>query len=102
MERIHTEKSGTHQKTNTWNGVAISLLVIGLIGGLNWGLIGLFNFNLVAAIFGTGALARVLYVVVGLCSAAAFFFLPKLRYMDEGRKSARTTHIETTRTGVRP
>jgi len=43
--------------------VAILLVV----GGLNWGLVGLFNFDLVAAIFGDGALlARVVYLLVGL------------------------------------
>ncbi len=43
--------------------VAILLVV----GGLNWGLVGLFNFDLVAAIFGNGAfLARIVYILVGL------------------------------------
>lgn len=38
-----------------------------LIGGLNWGLIGFFNFNLVAAIFGEGsALSHVIFALVGL------------------------------------
>jgi uncharacterized membrane protein YuzA (DUF378 family) len=39
-----------------------------VIGGLNWGLVGLFQFDLVAAIGGGmgGALARIIYVVVGL------------------------------------
>ena len=44
--------------------IVASLLVV---GGLNWGLVGLFNFDLVAAIFGGGAaLARIVYIVVGL------------------------------------
>ena len=44
--------------------IVASLLVI---GGLNWGLVGLFNFDLVANIFGGGAaLARIVYIVVGL------------------------------------
>jgi len=44
--------------------------VLLVVGGLNWGLVGLFNFDLVAAIFGTGApLARVVYLLVGLSAA---------------------------------
>ena len=43
---------------------AIALVVI---GALNWGLVGLFNFNLVAALFGSGsALSRLVYVVVAI------------------------------------
>ena len=38
-----------------------------IVGGLNWGLVGAFNFDLVATIFGAGSLlARLVYVVVGL------------------------------------
>jgi uncharacterized protein len=44
--------------------VAAVLLVV---GGLNWGLVALANFDLVAAIFGAGTpLARVVYALVGL------------------------------------
>ncbi|MBL7106537.1 MAG: DUF378 domain-containing protein [Phycisphaerae bacterium] len=38
-----------------------------IIGGLNWGLVGIFNFNLVNAIFGEMTfLSRLIYVLVGL------------------------------------
>lgn len=44
--------------------IALFLIVIGAI---NWGLIGLFNFNLVDTIFGTASLiSRVIYVLVGI------------------------------------
>lgn len=36
------------------------------VGGLNWGLVGLFNFNLVEMLFGTGMLANLVYVLVGI------------------------------------
>ncbi|PIQ82254.1 MAG: DUF378 domain-containing protein [Candidatus Omnitrophica bacterium CG11_big_fil_rev_8_21_14_0_20_64_10] len=36
------------------------------IGALNWGLVALFNFNLVAQILGAGTLAKAVYVLVGL------------------------------------
>jgi uncharacterized membrane protein YuzA (DUF378 family) len=43
--------------------------VLLIVGGLNWGLVGVFNFDLVAAIFGAGsALSRIVYTIVGLCA----------------------------------
>lgn len=51
-------------KLSSLDWVAIVLLVV---GGLNWGLVGLFKFDLVAAIFGNfSVLSRIVYVVVGL------------------------------------
>ncbi|MEK6925981.1 MAG: DUF378 domain-containing protein [Nanoarchaeota archaeon] len=41
-------------------------MVLVIIGGLNWGLVGLFNFNLVETIFGVGTVADVVYTLVGL------------------------------------
>lgn len=44
-----------------------------LIGAINWGLIGLFNFNLVSFIFGEmSTISRIIYALVGL-SAIGFF-----------------------------
>ncbi|MCC6552042.1 MAG: DUF378 domain-containing protein [Polyangiaceae bacterium] len=42
-------------------------IVLAVIGAINWGLVGLFNFNLVAAIFGQmTTVSRIIYVLVGL------------------------------------
>ncbi len=42
------------------------LLVITIIGAINWGLIGLLNFNLVETIFGVGSLfTNIIYTLVG-------------------------------------
>lgn len=43
-------------------------LVLGIIGALNWGIVGLFRFDCVAFLFGgqTGAVSRVIYALVGL------------------------------------
>ncbi len=49
------------------NVVDIIALILVIIGGLNWGLVGLANFDLVATIFGAAsALSRVVYLLVGL------------------------------------
>lgn len=51
------------------NKIALILLIV---GGLNWGLVGLFNFDLVAFIFGAGSLlARAVYVLVALGAIVA-------------------------------
>ena len=43
-------------------------LVFTIIGAIVWGLIGLFDFNLVEVIFGDdSALSRVVYTIVGIC-----------------------------------
>lgn len=45
----------------------IVTLVLLIVGGLNWGLVGLFGFDLVAAIFGQmSLLSRIVYLLVGL------------------------------------
>jgi uncharacterized protein len=46
----------------------IITLVLTIIGGINWGLVGLFAFNLVAALFGgqNALLAQIAYLLVGL------------------------------------
>lgn len=49
------------------NALDIITIVLVVIGGLNWGLVGLFSFDLVAAIFGTMSwISRIVYVLVGL------------------------------------
>jgi hypothetical protein len=48
--------------------------VLVVIGGLNWGLFGAFNFNLVSVIFGAiPVLERIIYIVVGLAALYAIF-----------------------------
>jgi uncharacterized membrane protein YuzA (DUF378 family) len=42
--------------------------VLVVIGGLNWGLIGLADFNLVTFIFGDHVLTRIIYILVGLAA----------------------------------
>ena len=45
----------------------LTTLILVIIGGLNWGLVGVANFDLVATIFGAGSLlSRAVYIIVGL------------------------------------
>lgn len=44
------------------------LLVITIIGAINWGLIGIFDFDLVAMLFGANSLfTNIIYTLVGIC-----------------------------------
>jgi uncharacterized protein len=64
---------------NWINRVALLLIIVGAI---NWGLIGLFQYDLVAGLFGGGeqsaALARVIYTLVGISGliAISLYFSP--------------------------
>ena len=54
---------------------AIDAVAAGLVivGALNWGLVGVANFNLVAALFGQGVLASIVYTLVGVAAAYQVF-----------------------------
>jgi uncharacterized membrane protein YuzA (DUF378 family) len=72
-----TSSGPLHKSTmNALDWVAMVLLII---GGLNWGLVGLFNVDVVAAAFGTqSALARVVYVLVGLSALYSIYTSSKM------------------------
>ena len=55
--------------------VHIAALVLAIIGAINWGLVGLFQFDLVAALFGGAAepLSRIVYVLVGIAGVVLVF-----------------------------
>lgn len=52
----------------------VALLVV-VIGALNWGMVGLFDTNVVADVFGGGTLIDIVYVVVGACG---LLYIPRL------------------------
>lgn len=64
FERQKSER-GLFMQTKTFDYIALALVII---GALNWGLIGFFNFNLVTALFGTMSpwISRVVYAVIGI------------------------------------
>lgn len=64
-------------------------LILIIIGGVNWGLVGLADFDLVAAIFGEdSALARAVYVLVGLSAVYQIAPLTRAFRLDEPRAEA--------------
>lgn len=73
------------------NAVALTLVIV---GALNWGLVGLLDFNLVAALFGLDSwLSALVYILVGLAGLWSFTFYGKL-----GGDHARHEHHAATAT----
>ena len=56
-------------------GLHITALVLAIIGAINWGLVGLFNFDLVGAIFGgvMAPVSRIIYIIVGIAGIVLIF-----------------------------
>lgn len=70
--------TGSSAKTsmNALDWIAMVLLIV---GGLNWGLVGLFQYDLVAALFGTNMpFTRVVYAVVGLAALYSIYTSSKI------------------------
>ncbi|MFH1367155.1 MAG: DUF378 domain-containing protein [Patescibacteria group bacterium] len=54
-------------------------LILLIVGGLNWALVGIFEYDLVASIFGElSAMARVVYVLVGLAAVYQLLTIGKI------------------------
>lgn len=73
--RIHN--GALHKsKMNALDWIAMVLLIV---GGLNWGVVGLINYDVVAALFGTqSALSRIVYVLVGLSALYSVYTSSKM------------------------
>lgn len=58
----------------------ISLILV-IIGAINWGLLGLFNFNLVSTIFGEPAnfVSRLIYILVGVSGTYLILLLLRIK-----------------------
>lgn len=64
---------------NKLSGLDWAATILVIIGGLNWGLVSVMNYDLVAAIFGDmSAISRVIYGLVGLAAIYLLIILPKL------------------------
>jgi len=57
------------------NWIAVILVIV---GGLNWGLVGLFNYDLVTSLFGVGTIANVVFDLVGLSAILLIFKAKKV------------------------
>jgi uncharacterized membrane protein YuzA (DUF378 family) len=73
-----TNGSMAKSKMNALDWIAMVLLIV---GGLNWGMVGLFNYDLVAALFGTQQpFTRVVYALVGLSALYSIYTSSKMAH----------------------
>lgn len=64
---------------NTAKTLDIIALILVIIGGINWGLVGLLSFNLVDKMFGAGGiLSQTIYTLVGISAIYLIFAAKKL------------------------
>ena len=62
------------------DSIVLSLVIVGAV---NWGLIGFFQYNLVNSLFGSmPALERVIYALVGIAGLYSLSFFGKSRYVS--------------------
>jgi uncharacterized protein len=79
----HMDHAAARVEHRNFNALDWISLVLMIIGGLNWGLVGAFDIDLVATLFGSGsAISRVVYILVGL---AALWGLAIFRHGSAGR-----------------
>ena len=66
-------------------GLNLVAQILIIVGAINWGLVGAFNFNLVAALFGgMPTIERVIYVLVGIAGIYGLYLLkPLLTHADK-------------------
>ncbi|MDY3909203.1 MAG: DUF378 domain-containing protein [Eubacterium sp.] len=64
-------------------GLDYTVLVLVIIGAINWGLIGFFGLDLVALIFGSmSIISRIIYAVIGVCGLYAISFCGRIATRD--------------------
>jgi len=62
----------------------VTALILTIIGGVNWLLVGVADTDLVATIFGPGStLARIVYVLVGISALYCLSFIPHITHQRD-------------------
>lgn len=82
---------------NVWSPILWFSLIVLAIGGLNWGLVGLFEFDLVAELFGetfgsTNTITRVVYVLVGAAALVSVVALAGAQMSNGGSMQRASNH----------
>ncbi len=66
-------------RTSGLSGLTWAAMIIVIVGAINWALVGLFQWNLVAAMFGQlTTITRIVYVIVGAAGLYLIFLSPRL------------------------
>ena len=76
LEIHHRSPTSTPHVMSTMDWAAFGLIIL---GGINWGLLGAFEFDPIATLFGNDSVAaRVVYILIGLSSIYALYTASKL------------------------
>lgn len=80
QERRHIpDRRGNVKSASRMGALDWIAMVLLIVGGLNWGLVGLFNFDLVATLFGEmTTLSRIVYSLVGLSALYSIYTSSKM------------------------
>lgn len=60
------------------NGLDWTAFVLVMVGAINWGLVGFFDFNLVESLFGAGTLTSIVYDLIGLSALWSIWHMAKM------------------------
>lgn len=74
-------------------GLDLTVLILVIVGGINWLTIGIFNWNFVHAIFNGFILERITYIVVGAAAVYALVRSPHLAHLRERREAKKEAPV---------
>lgn len=78
MATTHSTLHTSEERAHSLRAIDYISMVLMIIGGINWGLVGLADFDLVAALFGEmSGLSRVIYVLVGLAALYGIYMVTR-------------------------
>lgn len=82
MERRHIPErrsTAAAARGGTMNALDWAATILMIVGGLNWGLVGLFDYNVVAALFGDQTpLTRLVYALAGVAALYGIYMAAKI------------------------
>jgi len=81
MERRHLpeRRAALREDAHAMTGLDYLAMALLIVGGLNWAMVGLFDIDVVATLFGPGSPAsRIVYVVVGLSALYSIYTAVKM------------------------
>ena len=81
MERRHLpeRRAGIREGHSAMSAIDYTAMALLIIGGLNWAMVGLFDVDVVASVFGAGSPAsRLIYVVVGIAALYSIYTAAKM------------------------
>lgn len=82
MRRLKTPKRrrSSMKKTECMNTISVIALILLLIGGISWGLVGAFGMEIISSVFGAdSSLTSIIYVLIGLSALWRIYMWAKCK-----------------------